>query len=567
MSVTETSPEETAEEAPEPAPPPPSPSIGSGASGNDHKVLGTAFFGVALLFLIAGGVLALIMRGQLSSPDATLVTERGYRTLFTFHGTFLVFLFLLPAWVGIATAVVPLQIGAARLAFPRLQALAFWMTVAGGGLVATTPFIRGARRIISSWTLSRPIPEGAAFGGKAIEFLELGLVLVLAASVLAMVNLMTTIVRMRPPGLTSRRLPLFSWTVLVSGMVLLLAAPVLIAGLVMLYVDHHYGADLFSGWTSSRGGSPLLWPRMFWFGAYPLLWAFVIFALGVASEIIPVFARRPIADRFKAMGALGAVGVLAFFGWGSELQNFPRSRLFFAAGALAVLAPVAAVILNWLLTLRKAGKEQGTHVVREGLLQAPMLHVLGLVSVLAAGLAAGAVSAAGAGSKLHGNYWQVGQQHLLYFAPATIALVAAAHYWGPKLWGRHLSSGLGKLEVLLLTGGAHLAFLPALVLGLQDMPVQTATYTSDDPWQPANLAMTAGAAVLTLGVLVFALNLLVTIVLRRGRPAAADPWDGHTLEWTAPSPPPLHNFDRLPEIRSATPAIDARSRPQLEVEA
>lgn len=556
MSLVEAETQDLAPEAPAAAPEPPARSAGAGAAGNDHKAIGSCFIALSLLFLVAGGALALVMRGQLSSTDSTLLTDREYRTLFTFHGSFLIFLFLIPAWIGVATAIVPLQIGSGRLAFPRLQTMALWLTVGGGALVAASPFIHGARHLTSGWALDQPIPTGAAFKGKAIEFFVLGIALVLAATVLATANLITTIAKFRAPGLTTKRIPLFSWSVVVSGAIILLATPMLISILGMLYVDHHYGSHLFSGFTGSRGGNPLMWPKLFWFGAYPLLFALLVPALGLASDVIPVFAGRPIADRLKAMAAMGAVAVLAFFGWGSELQDFKRSRLFFAAGALVVLAPIASLVLNWLLTLRAAGKERGVEDVRSGFLRTPMLMVMGLVGLLAAGLAAGTVSALWAGRSLHANYWQVGEQHLLFFAPATVAIVAAVHYWGPKLWGRQLSDAAGKLEALLLVGGAFLSFLPALVLGLQDMPTHTSTYTSSDGWQAANVVMSLGSAVLTLGVVVFALDLLFSVVLRRGRPAPADPWGGHTLEWTAPTPVPRHNFDRLPEVRSAVPALD-----------
>ncbi len=561
MSLTEVPTEEIQAEDAAPAAVPVAPSLGGGAAANDHKAVGSAYLGLALLFLLVGGVLALLMRAQLASPDSTVLTDQEYRSLFTFHGAFSVFLFLLPAWIGVATMVVPLQIGASRLAFPRLHTMTLWLTVVGGALITATPFIRGAKRIISGWALNRPIPEGANFRGDAVEFLVLGIAVVLAAAVAASANLVVTIIKLRAPGLTTRRMPLFTWSVLISGMVMLLALPVLIAAMGMLYVDHHYGAHLFSGFTGSGGGVAAMWQRMFWFGAYPMLWALVLPVLGLVSELIPVFVRRPIADRAKAMGALGAVGVLAFFGWGSEVVNLPRSRLFFAAGALVVLAPVASLFVNWLLTVREAAKEHGADELRGGLMSVPMMYVVGLLTVLAAGLGASAVSALAAGRSYHTDYWQVGQQHLMYFAPATLAIAAAAHFWGPKVWGRHLSPMMGKLEVLLLTGGAHLAFLPALVLGLQDMPIHTSSYRADDGWRAANLAMAAGAGVFALGALVFVLNVLVSVALRRGRAAAPDPWSGHTLEWTAPIPLPRHNFDRLPEVRSATPALDLRAAP------
>jgi heme/copper-type cytochrome/quinol oxidase subunit 1 len=534
---------------------PPPPSVGGGARGNDHKVVGTELIVLALLFLVVGGVLALVMRAQLSTANGSVVNDTEYRSLFTYHGTFLVFLFLLPAWLGIATAMVPLQIGAGRLAFPRLQTLALWMALAGGALMTIAPFASGGK-LITGWSFTVPIPDPGAIRGDGVEYLLLGIAIVLAGAVLAAANLVTTILKLRAPGLTARRLPLYSWSVLVSSAVLLLSLPVLVAGTVMLFADHHYRAHLFSGLTSSGAGNPFLWPRLFWFGAYPMLWALLLPVLGLASEVLPVFARRPIADRTRAMVALAAVGVLAFFGWGSEVRNLERARFVFVLGALAVLAPVASLFLNWLLTVAKAATGGGLGADR--LLATPMLHVLGVVSVLAVGLAAGAVSAVDASRSLHANYWQVGEQHLLFFAPATLAVVAAVHYWAPKLWGRGLSQGVGRLEVLLLAGGAFVSFLPALVLGLQHMHVHTSSYPSHDSWRAANLVMSAGSAVLTLGVLVFALNLLVSVAMRRGRPAPDDPWGGHTLEWTAPTPPPPHNFDRLPEVRSATPALDLR---------
>ncbi|MFN2504993.1 MAG: cbb3-type cytochrome c oxidase subunit I [Acidimicrobiales bacterium] len=558
MAMTEASPATEPVPTPREEEPVPTPSLGGGAAGNDHKAVGTGFLVLALVFLLAGGVLALLLRAQLTTPDADLFNPRQYRQLFTYHGSILVFLFLLPAWIGLATAIVPLQIGASRLAFPRLQTLALWLAVVGGGLMVASPFVQGGRRVVSGWSLSAPLPEGRAFRGDGVEYLLLGLVIVLGAAILAAANLITTIVKLRTEGMTLGRVPLFSWSVLVSGSVLLLALPVLLGGFLMLFVDHHYGGRLFNGLTSARGGNPLAWPRLFWFGAYPMLWALVLPALGLVSEIVPVFARRRIADRRRAMAALTAVGILAFAGWGSEVRNLKDARPLFVLGALVVLAPVASLFLNWLATLRTAAKERRPEDVRGDVTTNPMLLVLGLLSVLAAGLGAGAVSALGATTRFHANYWAVGQQHLLYFAPATLGIVAAVHYWAPKLWGRHLSNPLGKLELLALVGGAHLSFIPALVLGLQDMLIHTDTYSARDDWQLANVAMTAGSVMLVGGVLLFALNFLVSVVLRRGRQAEDDPWGGHTLEWSTTSPPPPHNFDRLPEVRSETPGLDLR---------
>jgi cytochrome c oxidase subunit 1 len=555
MSVTDTT------EAPlaEAGAPPEGPAPAAWPAGTDHKVIGTLFVVAGILFLVVSGVLAEVMRAQLSGPDTGVVGHTTYRQLFTLHGTLGVFGFLGPVWVGLATAVVPLQIGAARLAFPRLQALALWLVVAGGGMMVASPFVDGGK-VVSGWTLSTPIPEGRAFRGEAADLFVLGLAVVAVALVLAATNLVVTVHKMRAPGLTLRRTPLFSWSVAVSGAVLVLALPVLVGGLVMLFVDRHYNGHIFNGFTGSGGGDPLLWPRLFWFAAYPTLWALLLPGLGVAAEIVPVFARRRLFSHARAATALGAVGVLSFAGWGSQVAGLSRARGLFAVGALLVLAPVASVLLNLVATVATGMRERTVRV--PDLRVAPVLYVVGFLIVLAVGLAGGAVAAVGAGTSAARNYWQVATQHTLFFGASTLAAAAGLAYWAPKLWGRHLSDKASLLAATLLTGGMLVTFVPMFVLGYQDMHVHLATYASDDRFRPANLVASVGAAITALGVLVLALDLVVNVVGRRGRAAVADPWGGHTLEWATSSPPPSHNFDRLPDVRSEAPMLDLATTPE-----
>ena len=550
MTVTETTEAPEAEaEAPEEAPavvipwPP----------ATDHKVVGTLFVAVALLFLVVSGVLALVLRSELTTADADVLSRSTYRELFTLHGVLAVFAFLATAWVGVATAVVPLQIGAARVAFPRLQALSLWLVVAGGGMVVASPLLDG--RISSGWTLSTPIPQGRAFRGEAVDLLILGVGLIAVALVLAAANLLVTVVKLRAPGVTLRRTPLFSWSVAVSAAVLLLALPVLLGGLAMLFVDRHYSGRVFNGFTGSGGGNPLLWPRIFWFAAYPMLWALVLPALGVISEIVPVAARRRLFSHRRATAAIGAVGILAFAGWGSEVNGLSRARVVFAIGALLVLAPVASLLLNWLATVATSLRQRRTNP--PALRTVPMVYAAGAISVLAVGLAGAAVAAVGSSTTLHRNYWQVATHHTLYFGVGTLGVVTALAWWAPKLWGRLLSEKASLLSAALLAGGIHLTFLPMFVLGIQDMRVHLAGY-SDSDLTPANVMATAGAVLTVLGVLVFAADLLASVAARRGRAAGHDPWRGHTLEWATSSPPPSHNFERLPEVRSETPVLDLR---------
>ncbi|HEX2046557.1 MAG TPA: cbb3-type cytochrome c oxidase subunit I [Acidimicrobiales bacterium] len=523
--------------------------------GTDHKFVGSLFVAAALVFLVAGAVLALVMRAQLATPEADIVGDRTYRQLFTMHGVMSVFLFLLPVWLGLGAAIVPLQVGAARVPFPRLLAMSFWVFLAGGIMVVLAPT---QSDVFHGWTLSDPIPVRLGLRGQGPDLLLLGLALVCLAAILVIVNLAVTILQLRAPGLTLRRVPMFSWSMMVSGAVLLLALPVLIGAFGMLFLDRHYGTSLFSGFTGSRGGNPLLWPRLFWFGAYPLLWALLIPALGAVSEIVATFAGRPLFSRDRASAALVGVGVLSFAGWGSEVTTLARARPLWIVGGLAVLAPVALLVLNWLATLRVAGKEGDRFQLRRRFASTPMLWALGMLPVLGLGLAASVVSAVDASRDAHVNYWQTGQQHALFFGAAMIGAVAALSYWGPKIWGRRLSDALGKLELLAIVGGTLLTVLGMLLLGAQDMLIHTSTFDSRDEWELGNLAVSAGAAIVGLGLLVLVLDLVGSIVARRGKPAGADPWGGQTLEWATTSPPPLHNFDALPEIRSDTPLRDVR---------
>ncbi len=526
--------------------------------GTDHKVVGTLFVVVGLLCLVAAGVLALVLRAQLSGSDTGLVDNTTYRQLFTLHGVLGVFGFLGPVWVGLATAMVPLQIGSTRLAFPRLQPLALWMVVVGAAMIVASPFVAGAE-VINGWALSAPIPEGAAFDGEGPDLLILGVAVIAVALVLAAINLMVTVVKMRAPGLTLRRTPLFSWSVLVSGSVLILALPVLVGGLVMVFVDRQYDGHIFNGFTGSGGGDPLLWPRLFWFAAYPTLWALLLPGLGVVSEIVPVFARRRLFSHQRATAALGAIGVLAFAGWGSELPGLSRGRALFALGALAVLAPVALLVANWLATIGTALRQRTA--TASDLMSAPMVYAGGFMAVLAVGLAGGAVAAVGAGTSLHRNYWQVATQHTLFFGAATLAVVAALAYWAPKLWGFHLSEKGSLPTAALIVGGMVVSFGAMFVLGFQDMHVHVSSFDADDDFGPANLVATIGSVVTAVGVLAFVGDLAVNVVGRRGRRAEDDPWSGHTLEWATSSPPPSYNFDRLPDIRSEAPMLDLRTTP------
>src|SRR5438874_5015870 len=435
--------------------------------GTDHKSVGTFCLVIAFLFLIVGGGLAAAMRTQLAQPDLSVLARRPYLQLLTLHGTFSFFLFLLPAWAGIAFAIVPLQLGASRLALPRLAPMSVWLFVSSGVALVASAFAHG-HTPTAGWSLDNPIPVHGV-GGRAVDLWILGVGLAAAALVLAAVNLLTTVLRMRAPGLTLARLPMFSWSVFVASAVFLLATPVLLAGLVLLYVDHHLGAHVFD---ARRAGDPLVWRTLFNFFAYPAMWATVLPALGVACEIVPVFARAPLFQRRQVAFGLAVAGALAMIGWGSELVGDSAvPHIFFSVTSLLILGPVALTLLSLLGTIAMSRRLPA--------FKAPLVQALGLLSTLALALAAMAVMlATGTGRAGHASQWWVGPWHRLLVGGSTFGIMCALYYWAPKLWGRHLSAGLGGLQMLVLVLGVDLAFVPLLIVGAQGMRRHTPVYSS-----------------------------------------------------------------------------------------
>ena len=519
---------------------------GAWLGGTDHKAVGTFCLVLAFVFLLTGGVLAVLLRTQLAQPNLDVLARKPYLQLLTYHGTFSFFLFLLPAWIGLGFALVPLQLGAPRLALPRLAALTVWLYVAAAGFLVATAFAqKGAPA--NGWSMDYPVPIHGV-SGRGVDLWIMGVGFAAVATVLGAVNLLTTILRMRAPGLTLGRMPMFSWSLLVSSAIFLLATPVLLAGLVVLYADHHLGAHVL---RPNLGGDPLIWRTLFEFFAYPAMWATVLAALGVVSEIVPVFANTGILNRRTVIFALSTAGTLAMFGWGSELAGNPAiPQVLFTVTSILILGPVAFVLLTWLGTIALTRRPPS--------LKAPMLQAVGIVISLALALPAMFIMEALArGHAGHQSQWWVGAWHQLLVGVATFGILAALYYWAPKLWGRHLNPAVGGLQMLAVLGGVLLAFVPLLVVGAQGMQRRVTTYSADS-WGAANLVSTIGAYLLAAGIGLFILNVLVSVALKRGKVATDDPWEADTLEWATTSPPPAHNFDSLPEIRSSRPLHDLR---------
>jgi cytochrome c oxidase subunit 1 len=526
------------------APPQPAPSAepaslpvagGSLFATADHKRIGRLYIGFALLFLVAGGLVGGLLQAELVSSGVQ-VTGNAFARLFSFHATVTTLLFLAPLWVGLATYVVPLQIGATGLAFPRLQALALWTYVVGGGLVVAA-YVVGTPRG-AGLSLSTPIRVTGA-SATATDLWVMGLALVGVAALLAAVNLLATVVTLRTEGMSFDRLPFFTWAVFSSAAVMVVATPTFLAGVLLLYLDQHFGGTFFS--TGTRGAQQI-WQHLLWLFGRPEVYLLTLPGLGVASEIVAVHSPKPFANRRVVLGALGAVAILSLGAWAAGASAATAVVLpTYSVLTALVAAPAGVLVLMWLDALRRSRPHP--HVT--------LAYVGGYLVLVLFGVANTVVAAIARVDA--GTAWSTGHIHVLVLGAPVLLAFAGVHHWAPKIWGRQLSQALGALEVLLLVGGFLVMGLADYLLGYDGAPWHVADIGGKGSWLALERLGAGGAALVTLGVLVFVANLLRSVAGGRGAPAADDPWQGSTLEWATTSPPPDHNFDAVPDVRSAEP--------------
>ncbi len=519
----------------------------------DHKKIGVLYITAALGFFVLGGLQALAIRSQLAVPNSTLLSPETYNEFFTIHGTTMIFLFAMPILVGLGNYVVPLQLGAPDMAFPRVNALSFWLVPVGGLLIYSSYLVGGAS---CGWTCYAPLSTGGvpgqqSFGpgtGAGIDFWTVGLIVLGISSVLGAINFLATIFKLRAPGLTLLRLPIFVWTVLVTQALVLFAMPVFTTALALLYIDRHFtnGALL----NPAAGGSALLWQHMFWFFGHPEVYIMILPAFGIISEVVPVFSRKPLFGYRAFIAATVAIGVLSFGVWAHHmfatgLVYLPYFSLF--TGLIGV--PTGVKFFNWLATMVRGKISLAT----------PMLFAVGFLSLfLIGGLDGAVLFAPPFDFDVHDTYFVVSHIHYVLFAGTAMAVFAGIYYWFPKMSGRFLDETLGKIHWAFTFVGAILAFFPMHILGLEGMPRRIANYAANPEWQGWNVVSTVGAFLIAIGALVFAWNLVAS--LRSGARAPADPWEGNSLEWATSSPPPPHNFDAIPAIHSERPVFDERLR-------
>ena len=505
----------------------------------DHKKIGILYGYTAFFFFILGGVEALLIRLQLATPNGQLLSADLYNQLFTTHGITMIFLVVMPMGAAFFNYIMPLQIGARDVAFPRLNALSYWVFLFGGIFIYSSWFFGGAPD--GGWFNYAPLNSDPLLveemARTRIDYYSLGLQVLGISSMVAAVNFIVTIINLRAPGMTLLKMPVFTWMTFVVSFLLLFAMPVIAVALFQLTFDRIFGGNFYN---VAAGGDPVLWQHLFWIFGHPEVYILILPAMGIVSDVLPVFSRKPLFGYSAIVFSGIAIG---FMGWGVWAHHMfavglgPVANAAFGISTMFIAVPTGIKIFNWMATMWGGSLKFDT----------PMLFSIGFVAMFVIGGLSGVTHAiVPIDAQQTDTYYIVAHLHYVLFGGAIFGLFAGIYYWFPKVYNKLLNERIGKIHFWLMFIGFNLTFGPMHILGLQGMPRRQDTYPEGMGWDFWNLMATVGAFTIGLSILVFMANWIIS--KRKEGSAGADPWDARTLEWSIPSPPPHYNFAKIPRV-------------------
>lgn len=503
----------------------------------DHKKIGTMYGLVSFFWFLVGGIEALLIRLQLGQAESSILSPEVYNQMFTMHGTTMVFLVVMPLSAAFFNWIVPLQIGARDVAFPRLNALSLWVFIFGSILMNISWFAGGAPN--GGWFGYPPNSSLGFNPGHGITYWIMGLNILGVASIAAGLNFIVTIINMRAPGLHMMRLPVFTWMTLITSVLIVLALPILAVAGIQLTADRIYGTNFFN---SEAGGDPIFWQHIFWLFGHPEVYILILPAMGIVSEVLPTFSRKPLFGYTAIVFAGLVIGFMGWFVWSHHMFTVglgPAANTAFTVTTMLIAIPTGVKIFNWISTLWGGSIKLNTS----------MLFSIGFIAMFTIGGLSGVTHAASpSDAQQQDTYYVVAHFHYVLFGGSIFAIFSGIYYWWPKFTGWLLDEKLGITSFILMFIGFNLQFGPMHWVGLNGMPRRIYTYAEDMGWESSNLAATIGGFIIALSVLVFLVNVILS--KRKKQNAGGDPWDARTLEWSIASPPPHYNFVEIPKVNN-----------------
>ena len=509
----------------------------------DHKKIGVLYGVSALVFFVIAGIEAMVMRAQLAQADSDLVSAETFNALFTMHGTTMIFMVIMPFGAAFFNFLIPLMIGARDVAFPRLNALSFWLFLFGAILMNVSFFNSSAPD--AGWFAYAPLTSSEFSGNSGVDFWILGLQVLGIGTLAAGFNFVVTIINLRAPGMTLMRMPVFVWMTLFISFLIIFAFPIITIAITLLLFDRFFGTNFY---VIEAGADPLLWQHLFWVFGHPEVYILILPAMGIVSDVLPTFSRKPLFGYTTVVMAGAVIAFMGFGVWAHHMFTVGLGRWAISAFSIATIGiavPTGVKIFNWVATLHAGSITFKT----------PMLFALGFISMFLLGGLSGVMHAiVPVDTQQTDTYFIVAHFHYVLFGGSVFGLTAGLYYWFPKITGRMMSEKLGKLHFWLMMLGFNLTFFPMHILGVLGMPRRIYTYSADQGWEGINLMVSIGSLFVAASIAVMLLNILRS--MRVGQRAGDNPWGAPTLEWSLPSPPPHYNFAVVPTVRSLYPLWD-----------